>query len=87
MLERELTAEKIQVAVAAHFLARFDAERFDRLLALLRDPLSRRMTEMEIASVSAALDAVEAGRHARRDRPLRRDARIRPRALVQRTAA
>jgi Flp pilus assembly protein TadD len=64
ILEREITADRLSTAIAAHFLARFDADRFDRLRTELREPLSRRMTELEMAAADAAPEAIEFHRSA-----------------------
>ena len=72
ILEREITGERLYMAHAAHVSTRFDAARFERLLVMLREPLARRMTAMEIAAASvepetvaawaATVEATEAGR-------------------------
>lgn len=60
LLEEEITGERLYVAHAAHVATRFDAQRFERLLALLREPLPRRMTAMEVAAAGVEPDTVAA---------------------------
>lgn len=60
VLEREITAERLFASIEAHVGREYDRERFDRLVVMLREPLVRRMTELEIASVEVSPDAVKA---------------------------
>ena len=60
LLEREITGERLYGAHAAHLAARFDGARFERLLAVLREPLSRRMTELEVAAAAVGPDTMTA---------------------------
>jgi hypothetical protein len=60
VLEREITAHRLYEAHAAHAATRFDRARFERLLALLREPLTRLMTAMEIAAAGAGAETVAA---------------------------
>ena len=60
LLEREITAERLYDAHASHVATRFDRARFERLLALLREPLPRRMTAMEVAAAGVPPETVAA---------------------------
>lgn len=62
VLEREITARRLYGALETYVGSQFDAERFDRLLGLLRQPLVQRMTALEIASIGATPEAVKAWR-------------------------
>ena len=60
VIEREITAERLFASIESHVGREYDRERFDRLIDLLRQPLVRRMTKLEIASTAVSPENVKA---------------------------
>ena len=60
VVESVITADRLYAALTAHLDERYDAERFARIRAMLREPLARRMTALEVASIAATPEAIAA---------------------------
>jgi hypothetical protein len=59
ILEREITRDRLRALLAANLRASYEAARFEKLLALVRQPLSKRMTELEVAAMNATPDQMQ----------------------------
>jgi hypothetical protein len=60
VVEREVTMERLYAAVSGHLVEHYDAARFGLVARLLREPLIRRMTALEVASCSTESSTVAA---------------------------
>ena len=64
IVDAAITANRIFAGLAAHFEEHFDAERLDRVVTLLRQPLSQRMVALEVAAITAPPETIVAWKRA-----------------------
>jgi hypothetical protein len=55
-----ITADRLYAAMTASLDERYEPDRFARIRAMLREPLARRMTALEVASIAATPEVIAA---------------------------